>query len=518
MLFIVLLFLAVSSIALFFLKRDRQTLLMLGLCFSFICMFVGIIIYQAKTGGLTYEQKLFLFFDTRIQRKLSYLIFPLRKLGYMIAIGRYLFPAFLLLIGINYSMIPALLRHKKKWMLVFILPAASLIIYYPEIFFEIVKSRFTLQVFLMKATVAWIYLYLLAAVFLIIYEYISMTMPYCKRQFRYIMVFLLSVTVQYWFYCVQDPIQVYQMYSSEYMRFTGRLYTNTLVGIRGWFLFTLLTLFFVVLGFWNLKNYTMIDYAESKNEIQVQRKFDTASMGVSVFVHSIKNQLLSNRILCRKMIKELSASEPDLSKTREYAKMLDDVNESMISRMEELYKSIKSSSISLSPTSSREVINRTLELFEKKYPGVEIKVLAGKEESVLADIRHLSEAIYNLLTNAYEAILASGKEQGETKLIVHSERLYVVFEVRDEGMGISKADQRKIFDPFYTSKNTSYNWGMGLYYVRQIVKSHLGMLKLESRPLEGTSFFVMIPRYEPRGAVKKSLGRKGTVTGKTEQK
>ena len=110
MLFIVLLFLAISSIALFFLKRDRQTLYMLGLCFSFIFMFIGITIYLAKTGGLSPAQKLFLFFDTRIQRKLSYLIFPLRQLGYMIAIGRYLFPAFLLLIAINYSMIPWVLR------------------------------------------------------------------------------------------------------------------------------------------------------------------------------------------------------------------------------------------------------------------------------------------------------------------------------------------------------------------------------------------------------------------------
>ena len=120
------------------------------------------------------------------------------------------------------------------------------------------------------------------------------------------------------------------------------------------------------------------------------------------------------------------------------------------------------------------------------------------EESVLADVQHLSEALYNLLTNAHEAFMASVKEEEHLMLIIHSERLYIGFEVRDNGMGISKQDQRKIFDPFYTSKNTNYNWGMGLYYVRKIVKSHLGILRLESKVGEGTSFFVMIPRYEPR--------------------
>ena len=472
---------------------------MLGLCFSFIFMFIGITIYLAKTGGLSPAQKLFLFFDTRIQRKLSYLIFPLRQLGYMIAIGRYLFPAFLLLIAINYSMIPWVLRYKKRSWLVFVMPVISLGVYYPEIFLKLVRSRFTLQLFLMKAMVSWIYIYLIAAVFLLIWEYRGTTMPYSKKQFRYITVFLLSVTAQYAVYCTQDPIQVYQMYSSEYMRFNGRLYTNPMMSINGWFLFTLMTMFFVVLGFWNLKNYTMIDHEESADEVRIQRKFDTASMGVSVFVHSIKNQLLSNRVLCKKLRRELAQETPDLVKLTEYADMLEEVNESMLGRMEELYKSIKSNSISLSPVKADKVVEATLKLFHKKYPETTVDIINVTEESVLADVQHLSEALYNLLTNAHEAFMACGKEEERLKLIIHSERLYIGFEVNDNGMGISKQDQRKIFDPFYTSKNTNFNWGMGLYYVRKIVKSHLGILRLESKVGEGTSFFVMIPRYEPRG-------------------
>ena len=149
MLLVVLVFLAVSSVALFFVKRDQQTIWLLGLCFSFICMFVGIMIYLAKTGGLSPEQKMFLFFDTRIQRRLSYLIFPLRKLGYLIAIGRYLFPPFLLMVATHYSMLPAVLRLRRRSAAVFILPFLSLAVYYPEIFFRLVKGRFALLAVLM---------------------------------------------------------------------------------------------------------------------------------------------------------------------------------------------------------------------------------------------------------------------------------------------------------------------------------------------------------------------------------
>lgn len=498
MLLVVLVFLAVSSVALFFVKRDQQTIWLLGLCFSFICMFVGIMIYLAKTGGLSPEQKVFLFFGTRILRRLSYLVFPLRKLGYMIAIGRYLFPPFLLMVATHYSMIPAVLRLRKRSAAVFVLPFLSLVVYYPEIFFRLVKGRFALQTVLMKLTQGWIFVYVALAVALIVKEYRDMTIPYLKKQFRYIMVFILSVTTQYVIYCTQDPLQVYQIYSVEYMRFSGRLYANSLMGVQGWYLFTGFTLVSVVMGFWNLKNYMVIDWKENRDDLSVRRKFDTASMGVSVFVHSIKNQLLSNRVLCKKIRRELEEKQPDLTKLTAYAGMLDEVNESMLGRMEELYKSVRQSSIFLSPVRAAQIADTTLTLFHKKYPDTRVEVSGSLEESLLADEQHLSEALYNLLTNAHEAFLTSGKSGERLEMKIHEERLYVGFEVCDNGPGMTKQEQRKIFDPFYTSKNTNTNWGMGLHYVREIVRSHFGKLKLESRPGEGSSFFVAIPRYEPR--------------------
>ena len=76
------------------------------------------------------------------------------------------------------------------------------------------------------------------------------------------------------------------------------------------------------------------------------------------------------------------------------------------------------------------------------------------------------------------------------------ERLWTVLEVRDNGGGIPPELQSRIYEPFFTSKNTNYNWGMGLYYVRRIVKSHFGRLRLESRMGEGSSFFIMLPLYD----------------------
>lgn len=165
MLFVVLFFLIISSIAITLLRRNKHTILMLGLCISFVCMFVGIIIYLAKTGGLRTGQKFLLFFDSGIQRKLSYMIFPLWKLGYLIAIGRTLFPGFLLMIAVNYSMHQKFIRLKKYNLLIMLLPILTLILYYPAIFLNLGKRADHLQLLVINGTLVWIFVYLLLALF-----------------------------------------------------------------------------------------------------------------------------------------------------------------------------------------------------------------------------------------------------------------------------------------------------------------------------------------------------------------
>ena len=76
------------------------------------------------------------------------------------------------------------------------------------------------------------------------------------------------------------------------------------------------------------------------------------------------------------------------------------------------------------------------------------------------------------------------------------ERLYVVLEVRDEGCGMTKAEQKKIFEPFYSSKNSNTSWGMGLYHVRTIVQGACrAACGWRAEPGRGTSFFVLLPKY-----------------------
>ena len=77
-------------------KRNRESLFLMGMCCSLMVQFTGILIFIAKKGGYSKNIISFLFFSQTLRIKLQYLFITLDTLGYIIAIGRYLFPLFLL--------------------------------------------------------------------------------------------------------------------------------------------------------------------------------------------------------------------------------------------------------------------------------------------------------------------------------------------------------------------------------------------------------------------------------------
>jgi two-component system, NtrC family, sensor kinase len=69
----------------------------------------------------------------------------------------------------------------------------------------------------------------------------------------------------------------------------------------------------------------------------------------------------------------------------------------------------------------------------------------------------------------------------------------VVVEIEDNGAGISRADQSRIFEPFYTTKPPGRGTGLGLSICYGIVEDHQGHIEVESQPGRGTTFRVFLP-------------------------
>ncbi|MEW5804297.1 MAG: response regulator [bacterium] len=130
------------------------------------------------------------------------------------------------------------------------------------------------------------------------------------------------------------------------------------------------------------------------------------------------------------------------------------------------------------------------------------------------DEGQMSQGIHNLIVNADQAMPEGGTIQVwaenqslETERIVHGVAIpagrYVVISIQDQGVGIPKEHLNKIFDPYFTTKETGI--GLGLTVSYSIVKRHGGYLAVESEPGEGTTFFVYLPMSVKEKEIRKKV-------------
>ena len=116
---------------------------------------------------------------------------------------------------------------------------------------------------------------------------------------------------------------------------------------------------------------------------------------------------------------------------------------------------------------------------------------------VLADEQYLSEAISNLVDNA----IKYSKDEINISITTQNSDKYVLLKVRDNGIGISKEDQRIIFDKFgraaiheQNRKGGVSGFGLGLNYVDQVMQAHGGKVTVSSEKEQYAEFTLFIPK------------------------
>ncbi|MCK5221766.1 MAG: GAF domain-containing protein, partial [Candidatus Aminicenantes bacterium] len=143
------------------------------------------------------------------------------------------------------------------------------------------------------------------------------------------------------------------------------------------------------------------------------------------------------------------------------------------------------------------------EKIKKDYPKVKFDVnLQDKLHNIKGSKIHLTAMIMNLIMNSAEAI----KEKGSiyiTSQNIHEKgpgnRKTVKITIRDEGVGMTKEEKEKMFEPFYTKKIKDRNGtGLGMSVVWGTIKDHRGTINVVSRKGEGTSTESSFPATEER--------------------
>ena len=121
--------------------------------------------------------------------------------------------------------------------------------------------------------------------------------------------------------------------------------------------------------------------------------------------------------------------------------------------------------------------------------------LPADTPTVPVDALSLRQALLNLLTNAIDATPPNGTIGIAARVLPaeHGQRTQLELAVSDSGHGMSPAEIRHAFEPFYTTKEPGRGTGLGLVIVEHIVRAHGGQVSAESAPGEGTTIRVRLP-------------------------
>jgi len=134
-----------------------------------------------------------------------------------------------------------------------------------------------------------------------------------------------------------------------------------------------------------------------------------------------------------------------------------------------------------------------VEIQVKKKDGQINQLLNAKDVFVNGDQMHLSNVIFNLIDNANKY----SPDEPKIEIVTQNEDEYIILSIKDQGIGISKENQKKIFEKLYRvptgNVHNTKGFGLGLSYVKAIIEKHNGQISVFSELGKGSTFRIAIP-------------------------
>jgi len=148
------------------------------------------------------------------------------------------------------------------------------------------------------------------------------------------------------------------------------------------------------------------------------------------------------------------------------------------------------------PTDVQKLMERVLSYVEYRTHSLGIKVSRHYESKlplISIDPRKLEQVFLNLIINAFQAMSEGGILRITARRVKGERGDTVRLEFADSGEGISEQNLKKVFDPFFSTKNGSGGTGLGLFISRRIVENHQGSIEVVSEKNKGATFILEFP-------------------------
>jgi EAL domain-containing protein (putative c-di-GMP-specific phosphodiesterase class I) len=153
------------------------------------------------------------------------------------------------------------------------------------------------------------------------------------------------------------------------------------------------------------------------------------------------------------------------------------------------------------PADINEAIETTLAVCRNEYKYVaSVSLELGELPAVTCNVGELNQVFLNLIINAAQALEEKVSDGGQLGVIRISTLVVgadVQIEIADDGPGIPRELQERIYEPFFTTKKVGRGTGQGLALARSTIERHGGSLKCVSEPGQGATFTICLPHGRP---------------------
>ncbi|TET44186.1 MAG: hypothetical protein E3J66_01075 [Dehalococcoidia bacterium] len=240
---------------------------------------------------------------------------------------------------------------------------------------------------------------------------------------------------------------------------------------------------------------------ESQDQLIRAEKLTLLGEMAASFVHEAKNPMAAALVLAKLLSKEISRDGFSKETALEHLSEI----ESALARGSSLIQNVldfsRKSAPRLELCEINDVIDGALELTAYSAKGQNIKVTRELNSSlpkVIADFDQLQQVYINLILNAIQAM----PEGGRLTIRTGTDGNWFKTEVQDTGYGISPENMRKLFKPFFTTKDKEKGVGLGLFVCSEIIRRHQGRIEVQSKQGKGTTFTVYLPLHLEAGKEK----------------
>jgi signal transduction histidine kinase len=232
-----------------------------------------------------------------------------------------------------------------------------------------------------------------------------------------------------------------------------------------------------------------------QNLRQLDRLASVGTLSASM-AHEVKNALVAIKTFIDLLLERNQDSELAGTVRREMGRM-----DAIVCHM---LKFAAPAQPSFVPVHLHDILDHSLRVAQLRVGGKAItfqRTFRASPDFFTGDDHQLEQAFANLLLNAVEAIgtegsltVATDRVSDETSFRFREAPAVGEFlrvKITDSGGGISAQLLPRIFDPFFTTKQSGT--GLGLAVTRRIIEEHGGMIRVESRPDQGTTFTILLP-------------------------